>query len=100
MRGVGPKRFTRTLVSAGDLVEQFGVVMFDASGTYLGAKWRDKTLVTIIGSSTQGRLYRFDQSALRRHAGKLPSLRSGVARAGDLPGLLRSWGCANGATAG
>merc|ERR1712185_726340 len=28
--------FTRTLVSVADLVEQFGVVMFDSSGTYLG----------------------------------------------------------------
>ena len=92
--------FTRTLVSVADLVEQFGVVMFDTSGAYLGSKYRGKTLITKIGSSTPDRLYRFDQPALERHVEKLPDLRAGSSRVSDLPELLRSWGCANGATAG
>ena len=92
--------FTRTLVSVTDLVEQFGVVMFDRTGAHLGSCWGDEALISKIGSCTGDRLYRFDQTSLTKHAAKLPALRGRPGDTTDIPRMLRSWGCANGATAG
>ena len=92
--------FTRTLVSVADLVEQFGIVMFDRTGTYLGSCWGDEALISKIGSYTGDRLYRFDQSSLTKHAAKLPDLKRRPRITTDIPRMLRSWGCASGATAG
>ena len=92
--------FTRALISVTDLVEQFGVVMFDRTGAYLSSCRGDKALISKIGSCTGDRLYRFDQSSLERHAAKLPDLRNRPRAIADIPRMLRSWGCANGATAG
>ena len=59
--------FTRTLVSVADLVEQFGVVMFDRTGAYLSSCRGREALISKIGSYTGDRLYRFDQSSLAKH---------------------------------
>ena len=91
---------TRTLVSVADLVEQFGVVMFDRTGAYLSSCRGKEALISKIGSYTGDRLYRFDQSSLAKHASKLPELIGRPRDATDIPRMLRSWGCADGATAG
>ena len=92
--------FTRTLVSVADLVEQFGVVMFDRTGAYLSSCRGKEAFISKIGSYTGDRLFRFDQSSLAKHASRLPELVGRPRDATDIPRMLRSWGCADGATAG
>ena len=92
--------FTRTLVSVADLVEQFGIVIFDAEGAHIASNWGDEAIITQVGRSTEDRLYRYDGKALERHIVRLPATFSTTRRSHTLSGLLRSWGCANGATAG
>ena len=92
--------FTRTLVSVADLVEQFGVVIFDEKGAHVGTNWGDEAVITQIGQSTSDRLHKYDGRALERHIARLPANFLTSHRSHTLAGLMRSWGCANGATAG
>ena len=62
--------FPRDLVSASDIIEQFGFTVFDREGVYVVSSTpsgRD-VLMTRIGTRTPDRLFSFDKDALSKHA--------------------------------
>ena len=64
--------FSRTLVGAMDLVDQFDEVRFNWKGVHVVTQTPSgKEVATRIGSPTLNRLFSFDGDALRRHAAKL-----------------------------
>ena len=64
--------FSRTLVGAMDLVDQFDEARFNRRGVHVVTQTPDgREVVTRIGRPTLNRLFSFDGDALRRHAAKL-----------------------------
>jgi hypothetical protein len=63
--------FTRTLISVGDLADQFGGVYFDSNGSHVISEASTGWVATKIGRRNPSRLYTFDVESLIKHKEKI-----------------------------